>query len=100
MALGDQNLTGVTAEAAMTVPGMAFFAGTGPVDKYCKDCKFRGFSYQGRARINPKNGNEYFPTHSSNGCEKNFEMRGRKKPGPDIPGKTRSCKFFEQRPPE
>lgn len=38
MSLGDLTLTEVTPNQEATFPGMAHFAGTGPVGKYCGDC--------------------------------------------------------------
>ena len=97
MPLGDQNLTGVTKEQAMTAPGMAYFGGSGPLGKYCGDCEFKGFSYQGNARISPKTGEEFYHTHRSNGCSKAYELTGKKKPGPDFSDKMHACKYFIER---
>lgn len=97
MSIGDLGLTGVTKEQAETMPGMAYMAGTGPHGKTCGDCKFKGFSYQGRERVSQKTGEIYYQTHRSNGCEKNYELLGKKRPGADIPDRTKACKYFEQR---
>lgn len=98
MPIGDQNLTGVSKEQAMTAPGMAFFGGSGPAGKYCGDCKFKGFKYPGKERVNPRTNQEFTPYHRSNGCEKTYELTGRKRPGPDFSDKMHACKYFIQRP--
>jgi hypothetical protein len=98
MALGNQNLTGVTREQAMTAPGMAFFAGTGPYGKKCGDCTFKGFFYSGHERVHSKTGNIYTQTHRSNGCKKTYDLRGSNIVGPDFSDKCHACKYFVQRP--
>lgn len=65
------------------VPGMAYFAGTGPQGKTCGDCMWRGY-YRMRG-----NGNSYKTT----GCEKFRGMTGRH--GPVVAADNKSCKYFE-----
>ena len=81
--LGTSNLTATSIEQRATEPGMAFFAGTGPADKTCGDCQFRGYV---RGIITKKHGAK---TKRFNGCAKFHALRG--KHGPAISQYLRSC---------
>lgn len=74
---------------AKTPPGMAFWAGTGPTGKTCRECSHYGF-------------NGYTSSKSANGgtlkngpCERYVSQMGR---AYRVPFDTASCKFFEQNP--
>ena len=64
-------------------PGMAYFAGTGPADKCCGHCKYRG--YYRRSRF----GNDY---HTP-ACSMFWKLAG--KYGPRVRKDYRACKYFE-----
>jgi hypothetical protein len=64
------------------VPGMAYFAGTGPLGETCGGCVHR----------NPSNRGEF---RSRNRCEKFKTFTGDYGP-PILPGNA-SCKYFERR---
>lgn len=95
--IGSDHLTDISKQQAETAPGMAYFAGTGPAGKTCGDCCFKGYTYNGRERINPRTGNHYTPQHRSNGCAKAYELRGKDKTTPDIGDKLKACKYFLQK---
>lgn len=95
MPLGNKYLTDLSKEQAETQPGMAHWAGTGPRGKTCGQCVFKGFSYPGREVTNARTGNTHTVMHRSNGCEKFYKMM--RKVGADLPDKSFSCKYFEQR---
>jgi hypothetical protein len=69
---------------ADVIPGMAYFAGTGPADTTCKTCAFRGYHRKSRF------GNWYH----TNGCEKFRVLSGGKHGARLRPG-TSSCKYYE-----
>ena len=83
--IGSPNLTGTTTEQIITQRGMAYFAGTGPAEKTCKDCAFFGY------KRTSGTGHLY---HYS-GCRKYYEMTYRH--GGEIIGRNKSCKCFEQK---
>jgi hypothetical protein len=83
--LGNGDLTAVSKQQAETAPGMAHFAGTGPVGKTCGQCVFKGYSHD-----HGKNGGR------SNGCRKAYELLGKKAKTPDISPKLKACKYFDQ----
>lgn len=80
----DLNLTeGGTVSRAMrqqSYPGMAYFAGTGPVGKTCVDC---AHSYRKEKQAKTKIL-----------CDKYRVFMGRA--GTQIPNIARACKYFEQ----
>lgn len=98
MPLGDQNLTEVSREQAMTAPGMAYFAGSGPPGKTCGDCKFRGYRKEGTSRFSPSKNQYYTPMVKMYGCAKYKNMTGRH--GDRIDEKLHACKYFVQCPKE
>jgi hypothetical protein len=85
MPLGDQSLTNVSRQQAITAPGMAYFAGTGPRGETCGKCLYWKYRYL------TANG----AVARSNGCRKYYEMMNSKK-GPDILPNLAACKYFQQ----
>lgn len=68
-------------------PGMAYFAGTGPKGKYCKDCRFLGDL--------PVRGRKGFARYESEACEEAARMsEGRVQRGGL--GANRACKYFKK----
>lgn len=67
-----------------TVPGMAFWAGTGPVGKTCGQCGNYGYYYEDSKR-NSKH---------RDGCAL-FYKHTRKHAGTKLPESTPSCKYFK-----
>jgi hypothetical protein len=86
--LGSSHLTSTSEEQMLTVPGMAFFAGTGPIDKTCNDCKFKGYW----RRVVDTSGN-FIKSRRVGGCAKFHELTGTH--GPAISRYLRSCKYFD-----
>lgn len=74
------------AKRAITAPGMAFWAGTGPVGETCRRCQ--NFKAQGYYSPNSKLG----ASLKKSPCAKYEELRG--EPGPDIPHSSLACKYF------
>jgi hypothetical protein len=85
--LGTANLTNNSAEQRATAPGQAHFAGSGPADKTCGDCRFRGYF---RRTVTKKHGAKSTRTYR---CAKFHALTGRH--GPAISKYLRSCKYFE-----
>lgn len=79
------------------VPGMAFFAGTGPADKTCGDCAHRGYYRESQtATWSERQGRDVFRTYKVTACAMFKAKSGRN--GPPVPAACKSCKYFEQRP--
>jgi hypothetical protein len=90
MAVGNQNLTDTKVGQAQTVPGMAYFAGTGPEGKTCADCKY----IEGRGvRVFHYWCNKYrqLTTRKNRLAKPDYEF--------DSPN-LKSCKYFEEKPHE
>lgn len=68
------------------VPGMAFYAGTGPFEAKCKGCKFYGYYRES------KKGKSY----RTMACLMFKKMTG--KFGPRLKPHTPACKYFELKP--
>lgn len=68
-------------------PGMAYFPGTGPAGKYCKDCAHFG-------SFNARRGKRTVTVKDA--CEKAHEITGSVERGGI--GANRSCKYFEPKP--
>jgi hypothetical protein len=86
--LGSSHLTHASEEQIATAPGMAFFAGTGPADKTCGDCKFKGYF---RRVVNASG--HFVTSKRTGGCAKFHAMTGTH--GPAVNKYLRSCKYFE-----
>lgn len=98
--LGSQHMTFTSDElktqAHSTRPGQAYFAGTGPFDKTCGDCKLRGYIRESRKEYWSEARQTYFrKTYRVSGCAKFHAMAGRH--GAKIDKTWRSCKYFEPR---
>lgn len=78
------------------IPGMAYFAGTGPENKTCGDCIWRGY-YRKRetSHWDEKLQREVVKTYKHQGCEKFRSLTGRH--GPIVDADNKSCKYFESR---
>ena len=75
---------------ALTVPGMAHFAATGPFGATCGECALYGYQRKsvdkdGEVRVTLRRG----------ACGKFFALTGRH--GPGIPARTEACRYFVQR---
>ena len=96
--LGSQHMTYPTEEqkvqAHSTYPGMAYFACTGPSDKTCGDCAFRGYRRETRNLTwSEKNQEFVVKTYRTYGCKKFKELSGHH--GPKVPKEARACRYFE-----
>jgi len=67
-------------------PGMAYFAGTGPIGKRCGDCTHRGYYRRSG------NGTDYHTTS----CAMFKTLAGVH--GPKVDADWSACKYFEQKP--
>lgn len=74
---------------ARTQVGMAFWAGTGPQGKTCRECKSYGFN--GYTSSKSVNGG----TLKNGPCERYVSQMGKSY---RVPYDTPSCKYFEQNP--
>ena len=74
-----------------TVPGMAFFAGTGPPGKTCGDCRLLGY-HRKCVRYNEHN-EPVEGTRFTSACAKFRQLSG--KDGPIVSKRTDACKYFE-----
>lgn len=70
-------------DSSTAVPGMAYFADTGPATKTCGDCELRGYH---RQRGNGK-------TYHTAGCAMFKKLSGRH--GPPVGRDNKACKYFE-----
>jgi hypothetical protein len=77
-------------QIAASIPGMAFFAATGPFGTRCSDCIFLGCNHV----IRNKAGDAIRTVFQSNRCAKFRELSGGKR-GDPIPPETESCRYFE-----
>ena len=75
---------------AVTPPGMAHWAGTGPDGTSCRQCLF--FASNGYYSANSKHGDTLKPSP----CKQYQKMMNRI--GPPIRYETASCKYFEPNP--
>ena len=76
-------------DGASAVPGMAYFAGTGPAGKTCADCTFKGYRRSNGDALKPR-------FYAWGGCGMYKKMTGLH--GPAISGVNRACKYFMLRP--
>lgn len=70
-------------QIAATVPGMAFFAETGPFATTCGQC----------IHLSDKTNKNFRPRRCP-GCLKYFDLTGRH--GDSVPRNTPSCKYFKR----
>ena len=100
MPIGNQNLTDskTSLNQAITAPGMAHFAGSGPAGKFCGDCAFRGYHrIRQEQKYNPKTDQWVDSAYRYGGCAKFKQLTGRN--GPEIDNRLHACKYFEQKRP-
>lgn len=83
-------------DSDQALPGMAFFAGTGPNGKLCKDCKFRGLTRtSSRSTYSEKLQQFVHKTYRTNQCQMFKRLSGNHGAavGKDYP----ACKYFEEK---
>ena len=73
-------------DKSQAIPGMAFFAGTGPAGKTCGDCMHRGYYRE------TKSGNSY-SSYKVSKCAVFKKLTGTH--GADIRPDNHACKYFE-----
>lgn len=79
------------------IPGMAFFAGTGPEGKTCGDCKHRGYYRQSqRPTWNEARQEEVYRSYRVTSCAVFKKMAGHH--GTPVEKDCKACKYFEQKP--
>jgi hypothetical protein len=87
-----QGFDPVTARTiALTVPGMAHFAATGPLGATCQECVFWGYWRQRR-----NTSGDIVGTLRRPGCCKKYHELTRQH-GPQVPARTEACRHFQQR---
>jgi hypothetical protein len=100
MAIGNPNLFAgpMSEKAKETVPGMAYFANTGPFGKTCGDCINRGYRRLRSPKFDAKLNEWVEKSYNYNGCAKFKELTGNN--GPVIDSLLHSCKYFEDKASE
>jgi hypothetical protein len=76
----------LTRQINSTVPGMAHWAGSGPVDTWCSTCWFFGYYRNNRNSPGEIIASKFRPR----GCGKYHELTGRH--GPDLDGNPEACR--------
>jgi len=78
------------------IPGMAFFAGTGPFGKTCGDCKHRGMVRESRTgKWNEKLQQIVFRSYRTTQCVMYKKLSGHS--GASVKKQYPACKYFEQK---
>src|SRR5262245_21135023 len=87
-----EGFDAITARSiALTEPGMAHFAATGPLGETCSNCGFWGYWKQRRN----KSGDVIDSNFRKACCKKYHALTGQH--GPAIPPATESCRHFQPR---
>jgi len=73
-----------------TVPGMAYWARSGPPGTYCYQCAFWGYH-----KVRRTAAGDAVKSKHVQACKKFHELTN--KHGPVVPASTPSCKYFERR---
>lgn len=85
-------------DSDQAIPGMAFFAGAGPVGAVCGDCIHRGYKRESkRGTWNAHLGQMVYRLYRVTKCAMFRKMAGGQH-GTDIKKDTPACKFFEAKP--
>jgi hypothetical protein len=79
----------LTQQIRTTRPGMAHFAGSGPLNATCGQCVFLGYFEQVRDAA----GNMVI-AKTRMGCKKYFQLT--QQHGPPVPPNTAACRHFER----
>jgi hypothetical protein len=78
------------------MPGMAFFAGTGPYGKTCGDCKFRGLIRESKkVTYNERLQQFVHRSYRTTQCVMFKKLSGVH--GSSVKGDYPSCKYFEEK---
>lgn len=78
------------------IPGMAYFAGTGPFGKTCGDCRHRGYQVQSKKeRWNDDLQQFISKSYRTTKCAMFRRLAGEN--GPAVKADCKSCKYFEQK---
>jgi hypothetical protein len=77
-------------------PGMAHFAGSGPVDTTCGDCAHRSYWRAGKGKFNKQTGLIEERRVRSQGCKMFLVFTHRH--GPPVKKEWASCKFYKENP--
>jgi len=94
------NLTTIEGvpDSSEAVPGMAFFAGSGPYGKTCGDCVHRGYSKEAKkAHWNERLQCDIYRSYRTQACAMYKALAGHH--GPAVDASNKACKYFEQKPP-
>jgi hypothetical protein len=76
-------------------PGMAFFAGTGPTDKTCESCAYRGYWRTGKHKFNTQTKMLEEAGRHSNSCAMFLKLTHRH--GPAVNRRWAACKYFQDK---
>lgn len=78
------------------IPGMAFFANTGPYGKTCGDCKHRGLTRQSQKAVYNEAKQEFVHrSYRTTQCAMFKRLAGEY--GTPVKGDYPACKYFEQK---
>ena len=77
-------------------PGMAYFAGTGPVGKSCGSCKHRGYQRLAKPRLNKRTNKMVERAFRWGGCAV-FRRLSQGRAGPEVERDWKACKYYEPR---
>ncbi len=77
------------------IPGMAYFADTGPLGARCKGCQFLGYHRKRTEKWSDKLQSMIAKTYLYGGCEQFKKLTG--KHGPTVSGDNRACKYYKER---
>lgn len=90
------ELPGV-ADTDQALPGMAFFAGTGPDGKTCADCKFRGLTRQSSKETYSERLQQFVSkTYRTTQCQMFKRLAGEY--GSAVKKNYPACKYFDAKP--
>jgi hypothetical protein len=79
-------------------PGMAFFAGTGPCEKTCGDCKYRGLTRQSQKATYSERSQQFVhKTYRTTQCAMFKKLAGTH--GAAVDKNWPACKYFEPKQP-
>jgi hypothetical protein len=79
-------------DRSLVKPGMAHFAGTGPIGKTCGDCAFRGYYREGKFKFDKTSGQLESDPKKFGGCREYLRLAGSH--GSPIKIEYAACKYF------
>ena len=87
------KISGV-ADTDEALPGMAFFAGTGPAGKTCGSCKFRGLIRESQKAIYSEKLQDFYrKSYRTTQCQMYKKLSGHH--GAAVKSEYDACKYYE-----